>query len=252
MNKSIKEIHLQKTGKVSDKWSSYLDYYDEVFSSRKNENINLLEVGVQNGGSLETWAEYFSNAKNIIGCDIDEKCQYLKFDDSRIKLIVSDIKSEYTYEEINKYCNDFDIIIDDGSHFSVDILTTFIVFFQMLKPGGIYIVEDTHTLYWQSWGGERTNKYNAYIFFKKMIDVINHQFWSSEGSIDSLYSDFFTPNHVPSFILDGWIESVEFRNSVITIKKAKAASKDGLGKRLVTGTKALVHHNVLVQHQNRN
>ena len=74
-NNSIKEIHIQKTGKVSDKWSSYLDYYDTVFFSRKNESINLLEIGVQNGGSLETWAEYFKNAKNIIGCDIDEKCK---------------------------------------------------------------------------------------------------------------------------------------------------------------------------------
>ena len=247
-NNSIKEIHIQKTGKVSDKWSSYLDYYDTVFFSRKNESINLLEIGVQNGGSLETWAEYFKNAKNIIGCDIDEKCKSLLFDDERIKLVVSDIKTEYAYKEINKYCDNFDIIIDDGSHFSKDILITFVNFFPILNPGGIYIVEDTHTLYWQSWGGERTNKYNAYIFFKKIIDMINYQFWSSESSVDSLFRDFFVQNHIPSFILNGWIESIEFRNSLITITKAKNPTNNGLGERLVTGNKAIVHNNVL-KHQ---
>lgn len=252
MNRSIKNIHLQKTGKVSDKWSSYLDYYDDAFYSRKNESINLLEIGVQNGGSLETWAKYFINAKNIIGCDIDEKCKELLFDDERIKLIVSDIKTQYACQEITKHCNEFDIIIDDGSHFSIDILTSFVTFFSILKPGGIYIIEDTHTLYWNSWGNERTNKYNAYIFFKKIIDVINYQFWSTETNIDTFFSDFFVYGHVPSFISNGWIESVEFRNSLITIRKAKQAIKDGLGQRLVTGSKALVHNNVLEHQQNKN
>jgi len=248
MNKTIKDIHLQKTGKVSDKWSSYLDYYDSVFYNLKNEQINLLEIGVQNGGSLETWAEYFTNAKNIIGCDIDEKCKELLFEDNRINLVVSDIKTEYAYQEITKHCNNFDIIIDDGSHFSIDILTSFVTFFPLLKPGGVYIVEDTHTLYWHSWGSERTNRYNAYIFFKKIIDAINYQFWSTEENIDSLYHDFFVRDHVPSFISSGWIDSIEFRNSIITIKKAKQALKDGLGSRLVTGSEALVHSNVL-EHQ---
>lgn len=247
--KTIKKIHLEKTGKVSDKWSSYLDYYDEVFLSRKNDSINLLEIGIQNGGSLETWAEYFSNARNIIGCDIDENCRSLKFNDPRIKLIVADINTVYTYQEIQKHCNSLDVVIDDGSHRSVDILTSFVTFFQILTPGGIYIVEDTHTLYWQDWGGEKTNKFNAYIFFKKMIDVINHQFWGVETSIETFFSDFFNSHRVPSFILEGWVESIEFRNSLIIIKKAQSASKNRLGERLVTGTQALINHNVLEHHQ---
>lgn len=249
MNNTIRNIHLNKTGKVSDKWSSYLDYYDDVFLSKKDHAVNLLEIGIQNGGSLETWAEYFSNARNIIGCDIDDNCRSLKFSDPRIKLIVADINTVYTYQEINKHCNNLDIVIDDGSHRSVDILSSFVTFFEMLNPGGIYIVEDTHTLYWQDWGGEKTNKYNAYIFFKKMIDIINHQFWDAETSIPEFFSDFFNPHRTPSFILDGWVESIEFRNSLIIIKKAKKPTKNGLGERLVTGTQALVNHNVKEHHQ---
>ena len=44
------------------------------FESMMDQPINLLEIGVRNGGSLELWAEYFNKAVNIVGCDIDEAC----------------------------------------------------------------------------------------------------------------------------------------------------------------------------------
>lgn len=248
---TIRSLHLQKTGKVSDKWSSYLDYYDDIFASKRGEPINLLEIGIQNGGSLETWANYFHNAMNIIGCDIDPNCRVLQYDDPRINLIVDDANSDYTYNKINSLCKDLDIVIDDGSHRSTDILQSFTTYFQMLKPGGIYVVEDTHTLYWDSWGGEKSNKFNAYIFFKKLIDVMNFQFWDKEMTIEQYYSDFFQPGGMPSFLKEGWIDSIEFRNSIITIRKADYPKIDGLGERLVTGTKALINHNVVNNHRDK-
>lgn len=249
MSESVVKIHNEKTGKVSDKWSSYLHYYDKLFYSKKMDPVNLLEIGVQNGGSLETWASYFVNAKTIIGCDIDENCKQLCYDDPKINLIVADCNSPFAHQQISRLTSTLDVVIDDGSHRSVDILQSFVTYFDILNPGGIYVVEDTHTLYWDSWGGERSNKYNAYIFFKKMIDVMNFQFWDKEMSIDKYMSDFFNPGMTPKFILDGWIESIEFRNSIITVKKALQPTVNGLGKRLVTGTKALINHHVINDHQ---
>lgn len=52
---SIEQIHQKKMGKVSDKWSSYLPFYDELFEKYRTQNLNLLEIAVQNGGSLGTW-----------------------------------------------------------------------------------------------------------------------------------------------------------------------------------------------------
>jgi hypothetical protein len=240
---------MEKSGKVSDKWSSYLHYYDKLFYSKRMDPINLLEIGIQNGGSLETWASYFSNARNIIGCDIDQNCRQLRYDDPKIKLIVADCNLPYTYQQITQLTPTLDIVIDDGSHRSVDILKSFVSYFDILNPGGVYVVEDTHTLYWQDWGGELSNPQNAYIFFKKLIDVVNHQFWDRQMTIDNYMSDFFNSGMSPKFITDGWIESVEFRNSIITIKKALQPTQNGLGKRLVTGTKALINHHVKKDHQ---
>ena len=249
MSDSIQRLHAEKTGKVSDKWSSYLQYYDKLFYSKRMDPIDLLEIGIQNGGSLETWASYFQNARNIIGCDIDPNCRQLSYDDPRIKLIVDDCNSPNTLQTIKALTPTLDIVIDDGSHRSMDILQSFVTYFPMLNPGGIYVVEDTHTLYWQDWGGELTNPHNAYIFFKKLIDVINHQFWDKQMTVGEYLGDFFNPGMTPEFIQDGSIESVEFRNSIITIKKAMYPCTNGLGKRLVTGTKALVNHHVTKDHQ---
>jgi hypothetical protein len=246
---TIKQIHLNKTEKVSDKWESYLNTYDKLFEEFKYQPINLFEIGIQNGGSLETWAEYFKNAKTIIGCDIEPMCNLLKFSDDRIKLVVNDIKSPATYKIINSWVDSLDIVIDDGSHNSIDILEAFGKYFPMMNPGGVYVIEDTHTLYWKDWGEGSQNKFNAYTFFKKMIDVINIQFWEKEMSIEQYMSDFFESGAIPSFVVDGSIESIEFRNSLIIVRKSNTEILNSLGKRIVTGTQDLVNYNVKEHNQ---
>ena len=43
----------------------------------------------------------------------------------------------------------FDIIIDDGSHLPWHQLLTFEIMFETwLKPGGLYVIEDVETSYW--------------------------------------------------------------------------------------------------------
>ena len=91
MEKTIKEIHSSKTGKSSDKWESYLDYYDALLHPYRNSPVRLFEIGVQNGGSLETWAQYFSHGTHFVGCDINVRCRQLVFDDSRIHVVVGGV-----------------------------------------------------------------------------------------------------------------------------------------------------------------
>lgn len=82
MNLSFEEIHKAKTGKVSDKWESYLRHYDSLFAMYRDQNISLLEIGIQNGGSLDTYCEYFKNAKILIGCDINVNCSKLNYEEA--------------------------------------------------------------------------------------------------------------------------------------------------------------------------
>ena len=239
-NKTINEIHRNKTGKLSNKWDSYLTYYDSLFLSLRDEKISLLEIGVQNGGSLETWSDYFSNATQFIGCDIDPKCADLKYDDKRINIVIGNANITSTFQEIIGYRNEFDIIIDDGSHISTDVITSFMNYFPLVKPGGIYIVEDTHTLYMDAFGGGILNEFGAYAFFKKLVDVVSYQFWQKELSINSHLRTFFPLQSTPQFIIDGWVDSIEFRNSIITIKKTLVPGHEKVGKDVKGGISAQV------------
>jgi len=74
MNKLLTEIAEIDHEKVWDKWSSYLPFYQKLLTPHQNDPIRLLEIGVQNGGSLEDWSKYLPNAEAIIGCDINPKC----------------------------------------------------------------------------------------------------------------------------------------------------------------------------------
>ena len=244
-DQSIEKIHKEKTGKVSDKWESYLPYYDSLFEKYRSQNLNLLEIGVQNGGSLETWKTFFKNAACLIVCDIDERCRKLEYDDPRVHIVVGDINQQKTANQIMAICPTFDIVIDDGSHVSDDILSTFFGYFPLLKAGGIYLIEDTHTLYFNDWGGGVLNEIGAYSFFKKIIDVINFQFWKDDLQIDAYFRTFFPLGQMPPFIKEGWIESIEFKNSIIVIRKSAVATHEKLGARIVSGNVAKVHDQIL-------
>lgn len=203
------DLHFNKKGKVSDKWESYFPVYENLFQEFKDKEIKLLEIGLQNGGSLETWAQYFTNAKKILGIDVDVKCGELVFDDPRISVIVGDGRIVHDNDM-------FDIIIDDGSHLSDDMVVQFESWFKQLKDGGLYIVEDIHTLWMFKHSGR-----SAIDFFSKMINDVNREFWKDPNS-----------HH---------IESIEFRNSLIIIRKGDSK----LGKRYVCGDIASVNPVVL-------
>jgi len=133
--KTLEALYKEHTGKASDKWSSYLKIYDELFSKFRDKKINLFEIGIQNGGSLEIWAKYFANANYLLGCDIDKDCGCLTFNDPRICVITGDANSNAVCESVYKQTPILDIIIDDGSHLSSDIIKSFTLYFPHLSEG---------------------------------------------------------------------------------------------------------------------
>ena len=48
---------------------SYLPLYESLFKNKKETAQNILEIGIQNGGSIKLWRDYFINA-TIYGLDI--------------------------------------------------------------------------------------------------------------------------------------------------------------------------------------
>src|SRR4051794_13318262 len=84
----LADLYAAHHGKVSDKWSLYLATYQRRFAPYQSKSVRFLEIGVQNGGSLAIWAQYFKSAIAIIGCDINAACGELCYDDPRISVVV--------------------------------------------------------------------------------------------------------------------------------------------------------------------
>ncbi len=241
--KSLKNLYENHSDKVTQRWSIYLDEYEKKLNQFQKLPIKLLEVGIENGGSLEIFSKYFFNAELILGCDINTKCKELKFDKSSIKFIVGDINDDETKKKIIEYSK-FDIIIDDGAHGSVDIVKTFCNYFNYLKEGGLFIVEDLHCSYWKDWGGGIFYPLSSINFFKKLIDIINYEHWGVKKKKDWLLREFcFNFKINAETIPFDQIHSIEFVNSLCFIKK-KSSAENKLGNRIIAGKTASVYPEV--------
>jgi hypothetical protein len=237
---NFKNHFKNRSGYLSDKWESYFPVYDLYFAKFRNKKINLLEIGIQNGGSLEVWPDYFKNANVFVGSDIDLKCKHLKFKSKRVKLVIGDINKNITRKKITALAKGFDIIIDDGSHRSQDINKTLLFFYPYLNPGGIYLIEDLHCSYWKSYDGGLLEKQSSIEFLKLFIDLLNFESWGMKFKrLSSLKFGYVRNKKNISIKNFRDIESIHFHNSICVIKKGYGPNS--IGKRAVSGKKALVY-----------
>ena len=181
--KEIKKLWDDK--KYSSKHDVYWNIYEHIFSGYDlNKKINILEIGVDTGTGMELLHKVFPNS-SICGLDIRELTSTVG------NVWIGDQKDPELLDEISLNEGPFDIVIDDGSHVMEDQIKTFEHLFPKINPGGIYIVEDTHTSYWKSHGGGYgTDSFVNYT--KKLNDLINY--WSWKKGYQSLPTYEWTVN----------------------------------------------------------
>lgn len=123
-----------KTDKARD--HSYGEFYDNLFDRfDKNETLNILELGVQAGGSLLAWKDYFPNA-NVYGVDISDS-RYEEYKSDRVHYRVADLRDMPVKEGMM-----FDIIIDDSDHFIGTQVFIVKNYFHLLNIQGVLVIED--------------------------------------------------------------------------------------------------------------
>lgn len=239
------ELVMAHSGKTTDKWSGYLPVYDRLFAPLVDADVAILEIGVQNGGSLEIYGRFFRNARKIIGVDISEACGDLRYDDPRIEVIVGDATARPTSDRIFASCDRFDLIIDDGSHKSSDIIGAFLRYLPALKPGGLYIAEDLCCSYWRDWEGGLFEDTSSMSFFRMLPDLINTEHWGNgKGRADLCRLKFPGTGSADELSSLNQIYSVAFFNSMAVVTKADAEHRPMLGTRIVAGERADVTSHV--------
>ena len=145
--KTIQKLFMESSGKVIYKWHHYLPIYESLFKKYIGKKIKVLEIGVLRGGSLKLWKEYFGADAQIYGIDIDPTAK--KYEADRIKIFIGDQGDKNFMAGVAEEVGGFDIVIDDGAHTNFMVMTSLEALYASTRH--LYIVEDTHALYWW-WG----------------------------------------------------------------------------------------------------
>jgi cephalosporin hydroxylase len=242
---SLFQLYRSHLGKVSDKWQIYLLTYDRIFSEFRSKPMRMLEIGVQNGGSLEIWTKYFDKTEVLVGCDINPKCNDLTYESSAISIIVGDANQPETEQRILQKSPSFNLIIDDGSHNSSDIVRSFCKYFSKLENDGIYVIEDLHCSYFAGYEGGLQYEYSSIEFLKFLADIVNYEHWSRQSERQALVKKITNKWGVEISDSDlASVHSVEFVNSICIVRK-KPWNINMLGSRIIAGRVALVSEDSL-------
>ena len=230
--RSLTKIFLEHAGCISDKWEHYLAIYESVLSEfvESGKPLRLLEIGVQNGGSLQIWSKYLPPGSTIVGIDIDPACARLSLGPN-VSIRIGDAGDPIVLEKmLGDEC--FDIVIDDGSHRSEDVIKTFKACFGRVTPGGLYVVEDVHASYWASHGGGFRMPRATMEYFKGLTDALHADYYEGDAANKLDEAELRELRNLGRRI--AWIA---FFDSVIVIKKLGSEKLEPY-RRVITGHEA--------------
>lgn len=154
------------------KWHHYFPIYDRYFGPWRNKPVKFLEIGVAKGGSLDVWRKFFGQDATIFGIDIDPSCA--AFDGKSGQVRIGSQADVDFLAAVASEMGGIDLILDDGSHNSHHIRTTFQTLFPMMSEGGTYMIEDLHAAYWSDFAGGYRRNSSFIEDIKIMIDDMHH------------------------------------------------------------------------------
>jgi limonene-1,2-epoxide hydrolase len=129
-----------------DRWHHYFDVYHRHLAPFRGQSPTVLEIGVQKGGSLAMWRDYFGAGARIFGLDVDPACAARAPDGARV--LIGDQADPNFLARVLAETGAPDIVIDDGGHTARQQINAFDALYPATKLPGVYIVEDTQTAYW--------------------------------------------------------------------------------------------------------
>jgi hypothetical protein len=203
------------------KWTHYFPIYEAIFGPIRAEPLRILEIGIWHGASLKLWRQYFEHAKTIIvGVDVLPECMRFDAPAAGIHIRIGSQADPAFLKQVLEEFGPFDLIIDDGSHHSSHIITSFNhLYADGLKDTGIYFVEDLHANYWHPW---RDSKQSFLDVCKELLEDM-HAHYRSSTPVDFLIdrpSLRTTPAlEVPRIAT--MIREMRFFDSIVAIYKAR-------------------------------
>jgi cephalosporin hydroxylase len=203
MANPLEDYFFQNRKNIIYKWTHYFEIYHRHFLKFVGKDCVIVEIGVSEGGSLQMWKHYFGEKARIFGIDILPECKQLEED--QIEIFIGSQSDREFLKELKTKIPKIDILIDDGGHTMEQQITTFEELFDHISNHGIYLCEDTHTSYWEGYGGGY-QKPGTFIEYAKQL-------------IDQLHIRHLLDDKIPETNFTKTANSIHFYDSVVVIEK---------------------------------
>lgn len=130
----------------------YTDFYERLLANHRVEKMLELGIGYldmphvdnyETGASLKMWSEFFSYRVQIFA--LDHHPQAVKEANTIpgvSALHVNEDRIDNWFWTLKSLPRDLDFIVDDGSHFHISQFGAAMMLVPLLRPGGIYVIED--------------------------------------------------------------------------------------------------------------
>jgi demethylmacrocin O-methyltransferase len=212
--KTLDELARECGTDKSSETHNYAAKYDQYLSQYRDADIKFFEIGIQYGYSIKMWKKYFNKAQ-IYALDIQD-CKHMEED--RVHVLVGSQNDPNLLTKISNDHGPFDVIVDDGSHHNESMYISFETLFPLLKPGGLYIIEDLTCCYWP-WIQKDVNQ-NFNNVLKSLVDHVNASGFTGIGSRVNDHKDpvYKQSSHNMSW----WDKNVEYMHlyrNIVFIKK---------------------------------
>lgn len=160
------------------------------------------------------WRNYFGPAALIVTIDIRPECK--AFEDEQISVRIGSQADSNFLQELVEEFGHFDLVVDDGSHQMEHVKKSFNFIFPRMARDAVYLIEDTHTAYWDAYGGG----------LHRPGTIIEEM----KGFIDELH--YGNPHHginggesMPTSHISQQIRGISFYDGIIAVEKGPFVNK---------------------------
>jgi 2-polyprenyl-3-methyl-5-hydroxy-6-metoxy-1,4-benzoquinol methylase len=187
MDKNMKLEKLAKLYNTDKLEHGYIPYYEQHLPKRVDK---LLEIGCFRGASLRMWQTHFKDAE-IHTIDIFNP-NLMTAEAAKAEGFIAHKGDQGDTRFLDQIKDQYDIIIDDGSHNADHQQITFAkMFVDNLKSGGLYIIEDLHCCKEPFYWGTAVSKIEdtALGFFQNYEKTKHLENAFIKGDVSQLISD---------------------------------------------------------------
>ena len=133
--------HPSKRTSSKIKGQGYSIFYQKYFENLKSNNLKILEVGSFHGNASAALYFYFKKSK-LFAADIYP--DLFRYRSNRIENFYVNSSDENSIQKniIDKFSDNFDIIIEDAGHSLKDQIISLFMLFKKLNSGGLFIIEE--------------------------------------------------------------------------------------------------------------